>query len=101
MESRRARVRKALGKSILTRSNGSRHLINNYDRTQNQFNNIMNPTYVSNSNNLSNSNNKYNGSSRFLRTLRAPLNAHKMKRNINFLTRSVTRRMRRRARRVL
>lgn len=93
MESRRARVRKALGKSVLTRSNGARHLLNNYEMTQNEFNDLMYPRR----NNTSGSG--IEGSSRFLRTLRAPYNMHKQEANINFLTRPVARRTRRTRRR--
>lgn len=93
MESRRAQGRKALGKSVLTRSNGSRHLLNNYETTQNQFNDFMYPPR----NNTSGSGIK--GSSRFLRTLRAPYNIHKQEANINFLIRPAARRTRRTRRR--
>lgn len=89
MESRRARVRKALGKSVLTRSNGARHLLNNYEITQNEFNDLMYPR----GNNASSSG--IEGSSRFLRTLRAPFDAHKQEANINFLTKPSVRRTRR------
>lgn len=89
MDSRRARVRKALGKSVLTRSNGSRHLLNNYEMTQNTFNNLMWPRgATTNTNGIE-------GSSRFLRTLRAPLNTRQANADINFLTRPVARRTRR------
>jgi hypothetical protein len=80
MDSRRARVRKALGKSILTRSNGTRKLLNNYETTQNAFNNLMYPR----SSNTSNSGIEH--SSRFLGAMTAPLKAAKNRANINFLT---------------
>jgi hypothetical protein len=94
MDSRRARVRKAMGKSVLTRSNGSRHLINDYNRTQNSYNNLMSPNL-----NAGIKNGGIGRSSRFLRTLRSPYNAYKESANINFLTRGVARRARRYTRR--
>lgn len=94
-KNRTRRVRHMLGKSYLKREEGARHLINNYYRTQDNFNNLMKPSdklpaiTVNNSFRLPRTLRKpYN-------FLRKPYNSYVENQNIDFLTQSVARRSRR------
>ena len=87
-QNRTRRVRHMLGKPYLKREMGSRNLVNDYNRTQDDFNNIMLPKYSNNVNTVKKS-------SRFLRTLRKPYNSYMINKNMDFLTKPVARRTRR------